>query len=342
MLALDAGNTKTDAAVIAADGTLLAGARGGGFRPQAVGTEAAVDVLQGIVERALADAGRPTVAGVTACLANADLPQEEVALRDALAERGWGARTEVANDTFAILRAGLDDDGRPPQGVAVVCGAGINCAGQRADGTVHRFAALGALSGDWGGGGGLADSAIWHAARAEDGRGADTELARALPAHYGLTTMAELIAAFHLGALGAGRRHEATPVLFDVAARGDRIARGIVLRQVEELVALVTVTLERLELGGVPTPVLLGGSVVAARHPLLHDALLERLAERAPHAAVRVVTAPPVLGAGLLALDAAGAGTAALGRLRAAYEDTASGGTASGNAVAGAGVGSGA
>nr|WP_308405822.1 BadF/BadG/BcrA/BcrD ATPase family protein [Streptomyces tardus] len=336
MLALDAGNTKTDAAVIAADGTLLAGARGGGFRPQAVGTEAAVDVLQGIVERALTEAGGPVITGVTACLANADLPQEEVALRDALAERRWGARTEVANDTFAILRAGLDDDGRPPQGVAVVCGAGINCAGQRADGRVHRFAALGALSGDWGGGGGLADSAIWHAARAEDGRGADTVLARALPAHYGLTTMAELIAAFHLGGLGAERRHEAAPVLFDVAAQGDRIAHGIVLRQAEELVALVTVTLDRLELSRVPTPVLLGGSVVAARHPLLHDALLERLAERAPYASARVVTAPPVLGAGLLALDAAGAEAAAHGRLRTAYGDTASEGPQPGGAARGA------
>jgi hypothetical protein len=34
--------------------------------------------------------------------------------------RGWAARVTVANDTFAILRAGTDRG----WGVALVCGAG--------------------------------------------------------------------------------------------------------------------------------------------------------------------------------------------------------------------------
>ena len=322
VLAIDAGNTKTDVAVVATDGRLLGSARGGGFRPPAVGVSAAVDVLEEVVTRARQSASEPSLAQITGCLANVDLPPEEDTMRRALAARGWGARTEVANDTFAILRAGLPDDGTPPQGVAVVCGAGINCAGQRADGATHRFPALGALSGDWGGGGGLADAALWYAARAEDGRGEDTELARALPAHYGRTDMAALIAAFHLGQLDAARRHEATPVLFAVAAAGDRIASGLIDRQAAEIAALVTVTLDRLALSEVPTPVLLGGSVLAARHPQLHDGLLERLAQRAPSASVDVVTAPPVLGAGLLALDAVRAPRTALRRLRAEYAES--------------------
>ncbi|MFC7586672.1 hypothetical protein ACFQYP_25240 [Nonomuraea antimicrobica] len=33
-----------------------------------------------------------------------------------------------------------------------------------------RFPALGRISGDWGGGQGLAEEALWHAIRAEDGR----------------------------------------------------------------------------------------------------------------------------------------------------------------------------
>lgn len=332
VLAIDAGNTKTDVAVVGTDGRLLGSARGGGFRPPAVGVSAAVDVLEEVVTRARKAASEPYLAQITGCLANVDLPQEEDVIRRALTARGWGARTEVANDTFAILRAGLGDDGAPPQGVAVVCGAGINCAGQRGDGATHRFAALGALSGDWGGGGGLADAALWHAARAEDGRGEDTELARALPAHYGLPDMAALIAAFHLGQLDAVRRHEVTPVLFAVAAAGDRIASGLVDRQAAEVASLVTVTLDRLALREVPTPVLLGGSVLAARHPQLHDGLLERLVERAPYASVDVVTAPPVLGAGLLALDAVRAPRTAFARLRAAY---AEGGTPNREAATG-------
>ncbi|MCF3142363.1 ATPase, partial [Streptomyces platensis] len=42
-LAIDAGNSKTDVALVATDGSVLATARGGGFRPPVVGVERAVD-----------------------------------------------------------------------------------------------------------------------------------------------------------------------------------------------------------------------------------------------------------------------------------------------------------
>ncbi|RBL82774.1 ATPase, partial [Streptomyces cavourensis] len=40
VVAVDAGNSKTDVALIGADGTVLATARGGGFQPPRVGVEA--------------------------------------------------------------------------------------------------------------------------------------------------------------------------------------------------------------------------------------------------------------------------------------------------------------
>ncbi|NEC75282.1 ATPase, partial [Streptomyces rochei] len=52
VLAVDAGNSKTDVAVVAADGKVLATARGGAFRPPAVGVERAVDALADAVARA--------------------------------------------------------------------------------------------------------------------------------------------------------------------------------------------------------------------------------------------------------------------------------------------------
>ncbi|NEC22228.1 N-acetylglucosamine kinase, partial [Streptomyces parvus] len=179
VVAIDAGNSKTDVALIGEDGTVLATARGGGFQPPAIGVEAAIDVLAGVLERAVAELPAPPVLSghVSACLANADLPVEEAELAAALESRGWGSSVEVRNDTFAILRAGVDE----PRGVAVVCGAGINCVGMTPDGRTARFPAIGRISGDWGGGSGLAEEALWFAARAEDGRGEASELARALP-----------------------------------------------------------------------------------------------------------------------------------------------------------------
>lgn len=343
LLAVDAGNSKTDVAVVGADGSVLGSARGGGFQPPVVGVRTALDALAGTVREAARSAGMPmTGAGppprfglVSACLANADLPREERELTDAVRDRGWARATHVVNDTFAILRAGLPDDGSVRHGVAVVCGAGVNCVGRADDGRVHRFPALGQLSGDWGGGGGLAAEALWHAARAEDGRGDRTELARALPAHFGLPTMYALIEALHLGDLPLTRKHELTPLLFEVAAGGDPVAGALVHRQADEIVALASVSLTRLGLLDVPTPVLLGGSVLAARHPMLHDRLTERLAIRAPRATARLVTAPPVLGAGLLGLDELGVPEGAYGRLRGAL---GAGSTAGRGAPGGAGT----
>ncbi|MFC7936143.1 N-acetylglucosamine kinase [Streptomyces sp. NPDC057387] len=312
VLAVDAGNSKTDVAVVTGDGEVLATARGGAFRPPAVGVERAVDTLAEAVTRAFEAAGVTSVEHVSACLANADLPVEEERLAAALHARGWGAGVEVRNDTFAILRAGVAE----PLGVAVVCGAGVNCVGMRPDGRTARFPAIGRISGDWGGGWGLAEEALWHAARAEDGRGGPTELARTLPAHFGLDSMYALIEALHLRRIDPVRRHELTPVLFATAAGGDPLARSVVDRQADEVVAMATVALTRLDLLAEPAPVLLGGSVLAARHPRLDGRIRELLAARAPKAVPRVVTAPPVLGAVLLGLDHVGAAPGAGERVR--------------------------
>jgi N-acetylglucosamine kinase-like BadF-type ATPase len=312
VLAIDAGNSKTDVAVVAADGEVLATARGGGFRPPAVGVTAAMDALAGTVSRALAAAGAREAAHVSACLANADLPVEEEQLAAELHARAWGATVEVRNDTFAILRAGVTE----PRGVAVVCGAGINCVGMRPDGRTARFPALGRISGDWGGGWGLAEEALWHAARAEDGRGAPTALARTLPAHFGLPSMYALIEALHLERVPPARRHELTPVLFTTASDGDAVAGAVVDRLAEEVVTMAVVALTRLDLLAEQTPVLLGGGVLTAGHARLDDGVRELLAARAPKARARVVRERPVLGAALLGLDTVGADAAARERTR--------------------------
>ncbi|MFI8216278.1 N-acetylglucosamine kinase [Streptomyces sp. NPDC085932] len=315
VLAIDAGNSKTDVAIVTADGDVLATARGGGFRPPAVGLDAAMRELAAPVTQALTAAGLTSVTHVSACLANADFPVEEEQLATALRARGWADTVTVRNDTFAILRAGVTE----PRGVAVVCGAGINCVGMRPDGRTARFPALGRVSGDWGGGWGLAEEAMWHACRAEDGRGAPTALARTLPAHFGLPTMYALVEALHLEHIAPSRRHELTPVLFATAADGDATARAIVARQAEEVVAMAVVALTRLDLLAEETPVLLGGGVLAAGHPQLDDHIRHLLTERAPKAVPRVVTASPVLGAALLGLDRFGAGEEAQERVRGHY-----------------------
>ena len=82
---------------------------------------------------------------------------------------------------------------------------------------------------------------------------------------------------------------------------------------------MAVVALTRLDLLAEETPVLLGGGVLAARHPQLNDHIAHLLAERAPKAVPRVVTSGPVLGAALLGLDHVQAAEGAQERLRTYY-----------------------
>lgn len=323
VLAVDAGNSKTDVVLVADDGTLLAAARGPGFHPHLVGAESAVAGLHLLVEQIAADAGFATTDGiarhVAACLANADVPLEVERLEVAVAARGWAPSSTVFNDTYALLRAGLEE----MHGVAVLCGAGTNCTGVHRDGREVRFAAVGHISGDWGGGGHLWTEAMWWAARAADGRGPATTLRSALPAHFGLPDMAALIEAVHLGDVAAERCPEMTPLLFEVAEAGDAVAADVVRRQADELVAFAVAALRRLDALDEPMEVVLGGGVVTAGHRLLRERIDTSLAERAPYASSRVVSAPLVLGAALLGLDHLGLDGEASERVRAAYASDA-------------------
>jgi N-acetylglucosamine kinase-like BadF-type ATPase len=328
VLAVDGGNSKTDVALVAADGTLLGSARGPGV-PGVLQLSETISVLGSAARLAAGRAGlrSPGPGGriarhLSACVANADLPEEERQLAEAVRAEGWSDTAEVANDTFAVLRAGLDGPG-PHWGVAVTCGAGINCVGVAPDGRVTRFLSLGQTSGDWGGGHGLGLEAIWWAIRAEDGRGPQTALREAVPGHFGLATMYDVAVAIHKGNLAWDAPLGLVRVLFEVAGQEDGVALDIVHRLAGEVCVMAVTAMRRLGLGGQPVPVALGGGVLTARDPLLTAEITKRLAEEAPLAEPRIVDIPPVAGAALLGLDRIGAPDSALARLRDAYRQPA-------------------
>jgi N-acetylglucosamine kinase-like BadF-type ATPase len=321
LLAIDGGNSKTDVVVVGEDGCMIAMVRGGGYRPHEIGEQAALDVVADAVAAALDLAGAASgtiLAHVAASMANADLPTEEERLTKALHACGWSRTAGVGNDTFALLRAGASAG----WGIAVVCGAGTNCAGVAPDGRVARFPALGTITGDWGGGAHLGKLALWHAIRGEDGRGPRTALTTAVAAYFGVDHAIDVGLGLHTEKIDRARLLELTPVLFEVAASGDATAAHVIDRQAEEVAVLGTVTLRRLDLLDTPTEVVLGGGVLTARHPQLMTAIEQRYAEQAPQAELIVVDAPPVLGAALLGLDHLGAPPESYANLRATLPGT--------------------
>jgi N-acetylglucosamine kinase-like BadF-type ATPase len=318
VLAIDGGNSKTDVALVAADGRVLGSARGPGFRPSVTGLTRAVESVADTVGLAFKAAGRPMQGGadhVAAYTANVDLPAEEAELHRIIAARGWGTTVAVGNDTLALLRAGAAEG----WGVAVVCGSGINCVGVDAAGHVAGFAAIGRTTGDWGGGHFLGEEMLWHAVRGEEGRGPATAMTPAVALHFGLDRAIDVGLAVHTGQIPEARLGELTPSLFEVAAAGDAVARSLVDRLAEEVFVMSQVIMRRLDLLATPTEVVLGGGVLAARHQVLMDAIDERFRVGAPHTVLTVVSAPPVLGAALLGLDRIDAPQEARSRLRSFF-----------------------
>ena len=325
LLAIDGGNSKTDVVLVAEDGTVLAQARSGPFVPQSAGVPTAVDVAQQAIDQVVRQAreqgavprseATPYADHLVAYLAGADLPEEEEALSLEFAARRFAPDVLVANDTFALLRSGASG----PSGVAVVCGAGINAVGVAPDGRIARFPALGRISGDWGGGQVVGEEALWHAARAEDGRGPATALTALVKEHFGVASIERLVLDLHTGATDEADLAFLAPGLLEVASGGDPVARSLVERLAGEVCVLAEVCLRRLDMLNAPAEVVLGGGMLKARDPLLSRLLQEAFEVRAPHAKLVVADLPPIAGAALGGLDRMGAGDRAKARLRSHF-----------------------
>ena len=316
VLAIDGGNSKTDLALVRTDGSLVSFVRGSLSSPHHLGVDGCLSVLTRLLDEACSQAGLERTDGPVAeiaelLLAGLDFPAEEETFRDLIDRRGWATRTIVGNDTFALLRVGTERG----WGVAVVCGAGINCVGVAPDGRHARFAALGPITGDWGGGFDVGLAALSAAARSEDGRGPLTTLEQEVPAYFGLSKPLELAEALHLKKIPTHRLVELSPIVLAQAA-DDPVSAGIVDRLAAEVVAFARVALTRLELTQQPVEVILGGGVLRSGNARLLAGIEAGLQELGPEITVCVSASSPIVGATLLALDEVGAGPAAQERLR--------------------------
>jgi N-acetylglucosamine kinase-like BadF-type ATPase len=311
VIGFDAGNSKTELVVAALDGTPTAYVRGPGMNVHGLGPEAGITALGRLVERSRL--GAPAELGVF-FLCGVDIAADIEEVTDAVARTGWVERSIVDNDSFALLRAGSDAS----DAVAVVCGAGINCVGRAADGRVARYPSFGWETGDWGGAEMLGRDVLFHAARAEDGRGPASLLPELVRAHFGLS-IEELAEAIHYRRIREGRLGELAPAVVAAAAGGDEVALMLVDRLAREVALMAVRALADLELE--EADVVLGGGMLRDGSGLLFEAVVEQLAERAPRARPVAASQPPVVGAALVALEEAGAPAAAGQALRAAFRN---------------------
>jgi N-acetylglucosamine kinase-like BadF-type ATPase len=318
VLAVDGGNSKTDVALVAADGRVLATLRGPTTSHQAIGLTMGLDRLQGLVSDAAAQAGldasaRPIARIGVHASAGADYPRDMRMLTRALERTGLTDEVVVVNDTIGALWAGSSEG----WGIALICGEGINGAAIAPDGRQVRFDGVGDISGDWGGGHSVGMAGLAAAVRAADGRGPKTSLERIVPAHFGLRRPPAVTRAFYDGRIPERRASELSPVVFQAAGDGDAVARGIVDRLADELVAMATALARRARLTRLPIEVVLAGGVFRATDAAFYERIRAGIVEVAPFARLVHLDVPPVAGSALEGLALLDAGHPARERARA-------------------------
>jgi N-acetylglucosamine kinase-like BadF-type ATPase len=298
LLAVDGGNSKTDVVLLRRDGSVLGAHRGPTVSHQQVTLEEAGRRLRSQVETLQASGAAGTIEAAVLCLAGLDFPADERALAHAHGESGFG-RLVLENDTIAGLRAGSPSG----WGVGIVVGAGINAVGVGPDGRRARFAGLGPLSGDRGGGGALGLAALGAAVRAGDRRGGRTSLERLVPEHFGLRRAIDVTLAMYHGRIPDGRVAELAAVAVRAAREDDGVALALLGDLAGECASFATAAIRRLGMTRLGVPVVLSGGVARGAADLLAAPVGDAVRAVAPGAVVSVLHAPPVLGAALLALD---------------------------------------
>jgi len=225
----------------------------------------------------------------------------------------------VLNDTFAALRAGTTR----PWGIALICGQGINGAAVAPNGRRFRFAGVGDISGDWGGGTSIGHAGLGAAVRARDGRGPRTELERTIPAAVGLTRPEAVTRAYYDKRLDEARIGDLAPTVFATAIAGDPVARSIVDQLADELAVMAGALARRTGLTRRDPEVVLAGGIFKTDDAAFHSGLADRIKAAIPDARIVRLAAPPVLGAALIGLDRLNGGLrdpAVQTRLRATIE----------------------
>ena len=301
-LGADLGATKTHTLIVDESGNALGFGESGPGNNETVGYDGMYAAMRDSLEQALHASGlkKADIAGAGFGVAGYDWTSEFEITAKTIDRLGLNAPYKFVNDTVPGLVAGSEAG----WGVVVVSGTGCNCRGwDREHKREGRVTGHGVTMGEGAGGTELMHRAMQVVGYAWSKRGPATKLAEALVEFIGAKDLNDLIRGYTTEEYQIGA--EAAPLVFQVAEAGDQVARDLIHWAGCELGEIANAVIRQLGFEDLAFDVVMTGSMFEGGHMLIEPmrATIHRLA---PQARLVRLNAPPVLGAVLLGMEAAG------------------------------------
>jgi N-acetylglucosamine kinase-like BadF-type ATPase len=301
-LGADLGATKTHILITDEHGRALGFGEGGPGNHETVGYDGMYASMREALEEALKASGleKASITGAGFGVAGFDWASEYEITAQTIERLGLRAPYKFVNDTVVGLVAGSDEG----WGVVVVSGTGSNCRGwDREHKREGRVTGHGVTMGEGAGGSELMHRCMQLVGYAWSKRGPQTKLADVLVQHLGAKDLDDLIRGYttyeyHVEA-------DAAPLVFQVANEGDAVARDLIRWAGCELGEMANAVIRQLEFENLAFDVVMAGSMFEGGAMLI-EPMRETIHSLAPKARLVRLSAPPVLGAVILGMEAAG------------------------------------
>lgn len=294
ILSIDGGGSRTRCFAIDHDGRILGAGESGPSNHLLVEDAIVRRSLQEVMERSLDDAGltRDGVVSVSAGLAGVDYRGEGRIEMEAIF-RDLGFQSVVIESDLLIAHAAALSN-RP--GVVVLAGTGSSTLGVKANGDRVKIGGWGPIFGDEGSAQRIGQMALRAAARSYDGRGPHTQLTEALVSALGVSDFQETITRVYRDGMKARDIARLSRVAYEVAEKGDEVARGIFIAAGDELAETAEAAVKQLECGQAEVMVSYQGAVFE-NCSLVRNRFIEVLRRTFPNASIIAPKFTPAIGA---------------------------------------------
>jgi N-acetylglucosamine kinase-like BadF-type ATPase len=298
-LGVDIGSTKSHACVGDETGQILGFGTAGAGNHESVGFDGMIRALAGSTQTALTNAGlsKRDIAGAGFGIAGFDWQTERAAMLDAVSTLALDAPVDIVNDAMLGVIGGSAEG----WGVGIVSGTGCTCRGRSKDRKREGMVTgAGGLMGEGAGAGELVQWTVRALAHMWTRRGPATRLAAAMIERTGARDLEDLLEGI------VNSRYElkasAARLVFQIAAEGDAVANALIDHAGHELGEMANAVIRQLDLQQENFDIVLVGSMFNSGERLIRP-LRETVLPLAPGARLVRLSAPPVVGAVLLAME---------------------------------------